>query len=159
MRRLLALALFASAIGAPAAAAPPIGSTDDFATVAVSPTAPAARPAVLTLRLHYEMLCAQPGRGPVTVSFPLALRIPATISPAAVLVDGAAPPSVHAAGHVVTIGLAPIPKVICQSFVPGTLRIVFTRSARLGNPMRSGAYVVHAHVGTHAFAPTLRIRR
>jgi hypothetical protein len=158
MQRLLALALLASAIAAPAAAGPPIVSTDDFATVSVSPVGPAARPAVLTLRLHYEMLCAQPGSGPVTVSFPLALRIPATIPPAAVLVDGAAPPSVHTDGHVVTIGLAPNAKVICQSFVPGTLRIVFTRSARLGNPARSGAYVVRARVGTHAFAATLRIR-
>ncbi len=159
MRRLLALALFASAIAAPAAAAPPIGSTDDFATVAVSPTVPAARPAVLTLRLHYEMLCAQPGRGPVIVSFPRALRVPSAIPTETVLVDGKAAYSVQVVGHVVVIGLAPIPAVICQSFVPGTLKIVFRRSARLGNPMRSGAYVVHARVGTHAFAATLRIRR
>jgi hypothetical protein len=146
-------------IAAPAAATLPIEGTEDSATIAASPATPAARPAALTLRLHYEMLCAQPGRGPVIVTFPGALRVPAVIPAATVLVDGKAAYSLQVDAHVVTVGLAPIPRVICQSFVPGTLRIVFTRLARLGNPRRSGAYVVYARVGTHTFAAALRIRR
>jgi hypothetical protein len=159
MRWLLALASLAGVI-APAAAAvpPPIELTQDSATIAASPALSGARPAALSLMLHYEMLCAQPGRGPVTVAFPSALRVPATIPTSAVLVNGKAAPAVRVTGHMVTVGLPPIDKVICQSFVPGTLRIGFTRLARFGNPRHPGVYAVRARVGSHSFVARLLIR-
>jgi hypothetical protein len=111
------------------------------------------------LKLHYGMLCAQPGRGPVTVTFPRALRLPARLGRSAVLVDGAAPPSVALHGRVATIGLSPVSGVICQSFVPGTLRVGFTRSAHIGNPAHAGTYDVRAAIGTHTFVARLHISR
>jgi hypothetical protein len=159
MRRLLAPTLLAATIVSAAAAAPPIGVTADSATVAATPSTAAARPSALLLKLHYGMLCAQPGRGPVTVMFPRALRLPAHLPRSAVLVDGANPPSVELHGRVATIGLPPVSGVICQSFVPGTLRVGFTRSAHIGNPVQAGTYEVHAAIGTHTFVARLRIRR
>src|SRR5262249_48307155 len=157
MRPLLALAIAAGAITAPAAATPPIEDVKDSATVVASPAAASARPVALALRLHYEMLCAQPGKGPAVVSFPRALRLPAAIPAAAVLVDGKAASSLKADGKVLTIGLAPMPGVICQSLVPGILKIVFTRSARIGNPSRAGVYAVRARVNEHVFLARLLI--
>ena len=160
MRWLVALASLAGVI-VPAASAvpPPIDSTGDSATIVASPAVRGARPAALSLGLHYEMLCAQPGRGPVIVALPSALRIPAAFPTSAVLVNGKAAPAVRVTGHVVTVSLQPIDKFVCQSFVPGTLRIGFTRLARLGNPRHAGTYAVRARVGSHSFVARLVIRR
>lgn len=159
MPRLLVCAACLGIAATPAAASPPIlGGAEDSATITASPAFAAARPSALTLRLHYEMLCAQPGRGPVTVTFPQAVRLPPAISAAAVLVADKPAPAVRVDGRVVTIGLAPIPKVICQSFVPGTLKLRLTRAARIGNPVHAGRYLVRARVGSHAFAARLAIR-
>jgi len=159
MRRLLAPTFLAATIVSAAAAAPPIGVTSDSATVAATPNTAAARPSAVLLKLHYGMLCAQPGRGPVTVTLPRALRVPTHLLRSAVVVDGATPPSVELHGRVATIGLQPVGGVTCQSFVPGTLRVGFTRSARIGNPSHPGTYDIHAAIGTHTFVARLRIRR
>ena len=158
MRRDLAPLLLAAAI-LPAAAPPPIGGAPDSATIVASPAAAAARPSALLLKLHYDMLCAQPGRGPVYVTFPRAFRLPGRIARAAVRVDDNAPPSVVLHGRTATIGLALNSNVICQSLVPGTLRIAFTRAAKLGNPAHPGTYAFRAQVGTHSFVARLLIRR
>lgn len=157
MRRLLAPLLIAAAIVPGAAAAPPIGGAPDSATIVASPAAAAARPSALLLKLHYDMLCAQPGRGPVYVTFPRALRLPARIARAAVRVDEKTAPSVTVHGRTATVGLALNSNVICQSLVPGTLRIAFTRAAKLGNPAHAGTYQIRAQVGMHSFVARLRI--
>lgn len=159
MRRLLAAAGLAGAIATPAAAAPPIVGTGDSAVALVSPTTPAARPAALKLLLRYEMLCAQPGRGPVLMTLPAAVRVPAKIRATAVLVNGKAAPSLSVRGHILTVGLPLNSNVICRSFVPGILWIDFTTSARLGNPVRAGTYAIHARVGSHTFVARLAIHR
>jgi hypothetical protein len=143
----------------PAAAAPPVEGTGDSAVAVASPASRAARPAALKLLLRYEMLCAQPGRGPVLVTLPAAFRVPAKIRPAAVLVNGKAAPSLRVNGHVVTVGLPLNSNVICRSFVPGVLWIDFTRAARLGNPPRSGIYAIHARIGSHSFVARLATHR
>jgi hypothetical protein len=158
VRRLLAVAGVAGVMAAPAAGGPPIQDTSDSATVIAVPSVAGARPAVLRLSLHYEMLCAQPGKGPVIVTLPSALRVPSSIAASTVLLKDKAAPSVQVEGHVVTIGLEPNSNVICQSYVPSTLLISFTRSARLGNPLRSGHYLVRARVGSHSFSTRLIIR-
>ena len=95
----------------------------------------------------------------MTVTFPGALRLPARIAPSGVRLDGTAPPSVVLHNRVATVGLPPVHGVICQSFVPGTLRVEFTRSAHIGNPVHAGTYNVRATIGTHSFVARLRIRR
>jgi hypothetical protein len=159
MRRLLVATGLVGAIAAPAAAAPPIVGSGDSAVAVASPATRAARPAALKLVLRYEMLCAQPGRGPVLVTLPAAFRVPATIKPAAVLVNGKAAPSLRVHRHVVSVGLPLNSNVICRSFVPGILWIGFTRSARLGNPARAGTYAIHATVGSHSLVARLAIHR
>jgi hypothetical protein len=158
MRRLVAPAALFVAAASTALAAPPIGEAPDSATVSSTPPAAGARPSAVLLKLHYDMVCAQPGRGPVTISFPPAFRVPAHVARSAVLVDGDAAPSVSIHGTVATVGLPPVAGQICQSLVPGTLRVQFTRSARIGNPVHAGRYSVHAAVGTHTFVARLRIR-
>jgi hypothetical protein len=159
MRRLLLVAGLAGAIATPAAAAgPPIIGTGDSAVAIASPATPAARTA-LKLLLRYEMLCAQPGRGPVLVTMPAALRVPAKIRPTAVHVNGKGAPSVQVKGHAVSVGLPPNSNVICRSFVPGILWISFTSAAGLRNPSRAGIYAIRARVGSHSFVARLAIHR
>jgi len=151
--------ILAATIVSAAAAAPPIGVEPDSATIAATPARAAARPISVLLKLHYGMLCAQPGRGPLTITFPRAVRLPARIAASGVLLDGAIAPSVALHGRVATVGLPPVHGVICQSFVPGTLRVEFMRSARIGNPIHAGTYEVHAAIGTHSFVARLQIRK
>jgi hypothetical protein len=158
MRRLLLAAGLAGVIATPATAGPPIIGTGDSAVAIASPATPAARTS-LKLLLRYEMLCAQPGRGPVLVTMPAALRVPAKIRPTAVLVNGKAAPSVQVKGHTVTVGLPPNSNVICRSFVPGILWISFTSAASLRNPSRAGIYAIRARIGSHSFVARLAIHR
>jgi hypothetical protein len=158
MRRLLLAAGLAGVIATPATAGPPIIGTGDSAVAIASPATPAARTS-LKLLLRYEMLCAQPGRGPVLVTMPAALRVPAKTRPTAVLVNGKAAPSVQVKGHTVTVGLPPNSNVICRSFVPGILWISFTSAASLRNPSRAGIYAIRARIGSHSFVARLAIHR
>ncbi len=149
-----ALAAFALVlVPAAAAATPPFGS--QWATAVADPARPAAR-AVLTVTLHYPMTCGQPGRGPVVVTLPTALKRP--IVRTDVLVAGKAPPSLDFFGRTVTIGLPKPPEIICQSIAQGTLRIRFTAAAGLTNPAKAGSYLVTAHIGNRTFHPHLAIR-
>ena len=84
-----ALAAFALVlVPAAAAATPPFGS--QWATAVANPARPATR-AALTVTLHYPMTCGQPGRGPVVVTLPTAVKRP--LARTDVLVAGKAPPS------------------------------------------------------------------
>jgi len=154
LRTLAGLAVAACAAVAPAAALPPTS-----ASVALSSARAGAKPVVLTLLLGYDMQCGYPGTEPIVVIFPAQERLPARIPATAVLVDGHAAPTVSVAGHVVRIGLgvAP-PRVMCDVIASGTLRLVFTRAAGLGNPARAGSYRLNATKGTAAFSATYTIR-
>lgn len=148
-----ALAAFAlSLVPAATAATPPFGS--QWATTAADPARHGAR-AVLTVTLHYPMTCGQPGRGPVVVTLPTAVKRP--IARTDVLVAGKPPPSLGLFGRTVTIGLPKPPEIICQSIAQGTLRIRFTAAAGLANPARAGSYQVTARIGSRTFHPRLAI--
>jgi len=102
----------------------------------------------LSLRLHYPMVCGQPGRGPLVVSLPAAFRVASV----RVRVRGAVQPaSLH--GRTVTIELPKPPQVTCMSIAEGTLPITI---ATLRAP--AGSYVVRARIDTHAFAASLHVR-
>src|SRR5437879_9620884 len=117
MRWAVALVL-ATALAASAEAARPIPAPSQpalpsgAATAVASPALSGERPAALTLNLRYEMTCGQPGMGPVVVVLPATMLVPSTIARSAVLVRGRPAPSVHASGHVITIGLPRPPLVI-----------------------------------------------
>jgi hypothetical protein len=96
------------------------------------------------LKLGYEMQCGYPGPGPVVVTFPAPWRVPAKLGATPVLVNGKPPISASISGHRITIGLPPMPHIMCDVIGPGTLTIQFTRTASLGSPLKPGASVVTA---------------
>jgi hypothetical protein len=106
-------------------------------------------PGTLTLTLQYEMVCGQPGRGPLAVDLPSAFRV---VSRPRVEVRGAVRPA-SVSGSAVTILLPKPPYVTCMSITEGTLRIAIT-----GVRAPAGTYVVRARVNTHAFAASVRVR-
>ena len=103
----------------------------------------------LSLALHYEMVCGQPGRGPVVVDLPGAFRV---ASRPRVDVRGALRPASSSAGTV-TILLPKPPFVTCMSITEGALRITI---AGVRAPV--GTYTVRASIGTHDFAAPIRVR-
>lgn len=151
------LAVAVTLLGVCGSAAALPGPLTSSAAVALSSSAPGARPVALTLTLSYEMQCGYPGPGPVTVDLPATEHVSATLAPSRVLVDGLPAHSVAISGRVVTIGLAPPPQVMCMVIGMGRLTVLFTRSAGLGNPVRPGTYTVAATRATSRFAARFTI--
>jgi hypothetical protein len=128
----------------------------DPATAVAAP-AKAAAHAELTLTLHYEMQCGQPGPGTVAISLPATAHVPTTLAPNAVLVDGRAAVKAQLAGHTVRVPLPPQPKLTCMVIGPGTLTITLTRPFGFANPAKSGRYVIDVRNGAKTFSPTLAV--
>ena len=127
------------------------------ATAVAAPATAGARPAVLTLKIRYEMQCGWPGAGPLVVSLPKAQHVPHTLAPRTVVVDGKPPASASLTGHVIVLGLPPRHGITCMLIGPGTLTVVFTRAAGLGNPAAAGSYPIAVRIGAHAFTPHLAV--
>ncbi|HET6171212.1 MAG TPA: hypothetical protein VFD90_01320 [Gaiellales bacterium] len=128
------------------------------ATVALSSNAAGATRVVLTLSLHAELQCGRLMGPAAVITFPRRFRVPGAIAAGSVLVGTRAARGVAVAGHVVTIAM-PIPRgVICQSIGPGVAKVVFARSAGLGNPSVPGTYTVGLRHGGERFAAPVRIR-
>lgn len=102
----------------------------------------------LSLRLHYPMVCGRPGRGPLVVTLPAALRV--ATHPRVRVRDAARPDVLH--GHVVTIQLPKPPQVTCMSITEGTLSVTISTVRA-----PAGAYVVRARIDTRAFTARLRV--
>jgi hypothetical protein len=101
----------------------------------------------LSLNLHYEMVCGQPGRGPVVVRLPAAFRL----SRLQVRARGEARPFT-VAGRTVTINLAKPPQITCMSIAEAALPI---RIAGIHAP--AGTYAVRAVVNANTFTATLHV--
>jgi len=135
------------------AAAPP--KVQPIAPIAVHPVGslvaqavPAqsgARPAALRLSLRTELQCGRLGGGPIVVVFPAAERMPAALQDGDVLVNGKAL-GATLEGHVVSIALPKTIGVTCDVVEPGTVSVVFTKAAGLGNPLAAGTYHVSLRV-------------
>jgi hypothetical protein len=124
----------------------------------LSTTKAGAKPVALTLKLHYEMVCNQPGLGKAIVDLPQASSVPARIDSAAVLVNGKPAPAVSVSGHDVSITMpARRSGVSCMIVGPGTLTLTLTRAAGLGNPARAGAYTIHVRRNTQSFQANVHI--
>jgi hypothetical protein len=127
----------------------PVGSL----VARAAPSERGARPAALRLVLRTELQCGRLGGGPIVVVLPAAERMPAALHVGDVRVNGSALDA-SLTGHVVSIAL---PKTIgptCDSIAPGTVSVVFTKAANLGNPVAAGTYPVSLRVrGSLAVAP------
>jgi hypothetical protein len=110
------------------------------ASVVLSSSNAGAHPVALTLQLRYEMQCARPGPGPLVVTFPALERLPARVAASAVLVDGHPATQVGRNGRAVSIALPIQHGPLCDVIAPGVLKVVFTRSAGIGNPSAAGTY-------------------
>src|ERR1700730_17768988 len=127
-------------------------------TVALSTDRAGERPVTLTLRLSYQMRCGNPGPGSLVVSFPADERLPARIPASAVLLNGRTAPSVTRHGNNVTIPLPRRHGISCNVIGPGSVTVVFTAAARLGNPAQAGSYPLSARARNLLLRTTLQIR-
>jgi hypothetical protein len=127
-------------------------------TATLSSTKVGAKPVALTVKVHYEMVCGQPGPGRAIVTLPAAADVPGRIDSSAVLVNGKPSPSVSVAGHTVSIAM-PLkrPGVTCMVVGPGTLTLTLTRASGLGNPKRPGAYTIRVLRNTTSFRAKVKI--
>ncbi len=112
----------------------------------------------VTVHLHYEMQCGSPGLGPVTLALPAKMSVPAKIVRSSVLVDSKTAPSLTRSGSRLVVGLPVQGVVMCDSIAPGTLTIVVTRAAGIGNPSGAGTYALAIEKGALRFGTKLRIR-
>jgi hypothetical protein len=111
------------------------------ATASVSNATPGARPVALTIRLRAELQCGRFNATSIMVSLPTSMRVPSSITRAALTVGGKTPDSVGTSGTRILIHpAAPKPGVTCDVISPGVVVIKFTRLAELGNPLHPGSY-------------------
>lgn len=125
-------------------------------TVAASPQAASAHPVRLAMTFHYQMQCGYPGSGPLVVTFPKALRLPKQLVAGAVRLAGI-PITTTVNGRRVSMTIAPPTGVLCSMVGPSSLRLVFTRRAKLANPGRPGSYRFTVAHTTHRFTAMLTI--
>lgn len=102
----------------------------------------------LTLALHYEMTCGQPGPGPLVVRLPARFRL----ADSRAIVDGKQR-SRAVNDSTVTIDLPRPPRVTCMSITEGKLgvRITGVRAPR-------GLWTIRATLPRHAFVARLPVR-
>ena len=102
----------------------------------------------LSLKLRYEMVCGQPGRGPVVVHLPAAFRL----SKLQVRIRGEARPFT-VAGKTVRIRLRKPPEITCMSISEGVLPVTVG-----GIRAPAGTYAVRGAVNALSFTAGLRVR-
>jgi hypothetical protein len=105
----------------------------------------------MTLALHYEMQCGYPGSGSLVVKLPAQTLLPAAFVTGSALLDGKSVRVTLGAAKTLRVALPPRRGVMCDVIGPGTLTLSLTKTARLGNPMKAGAYSVSAQAGSRAF--------
>lgn len=154
----LAAALSAAAASAATPPIDPGGPNIPAPSATLSSAKAGVKPVALTLRVHYEMVCGNPGRGEAIVALPKAAFVPAQIEGSAVLVDGKHSPSVGVSGHAVSIAMPPPrPGVSCMVVGPGTLTLTLTRAAGIGNPKAAGTYTIRVSRDTRSFQTRVKI--
>src|SRR5579862_5900977 len=132
----------------------PLGES---ATVALSSTRVGKRPVAVTLTLGYEMQCGYPGSGSLIVALPVTEQLPNSFPGASAVLNGRSVRLGFAAGKALRVTLPPRPKIMCDVIGPGSLKLVLTKAAKLGNPRKAGSYVISARVDGHSFRTSVRI--
>lgn len=128
------------------------------ASITLSSNRAGANGVAVTLHVTYEMQCGWPGPGPLVVTFPAAERLPATIAPAHVLLNGRAAPKVTRAGRSMSVAVPARSGMTCMVIGPGKVTIAFTHAAGLGNPRTRGVYPVSVQRGKLVLHTSFRIR-
>jgi hypothetical protein len=134
-------------------------SPGEPAGITLSTTKAGARPVVVTVRLRFDMVCGQPGAGPIVIRFPRQETMPTTIAPAAVLVNGKPAARAGVSGPALTVVPSTPQGVQCNVITRGAVAIVLDRAARLGNPVAAGRYTVAMKRGLKTFTAGFEIRR
>lgn len=128
------------------------------ASAAVAPATAGAKHVALTVKVHYEMVCGQPGVGTAVVTLPTAVAVPSRIAESAALVNGKPAAHVSVSHHAVTITMPPRrPGVTCMVMGPGTLTLTLTHAAGLANPKSAGTYTIRVQRGTRSFQARVHI--
>lgn len=135
----------------------PGGPNQPATTATLSSHRPGAKPVALTVTVHYEMICGQPGPGTAIVTLPTAVRVPSSIASSAVLVNGKPAPAVGVSGHDVSVALPRRKGITCDSIGPGALTLTLTKSAGLGNPASTGTYTIRVKHKTQSFRASVDI--
>jgi len=153
-----AAAVFLALLTAPLAGAgsrPPL--TGGSMTVATSNHTAGARGVRLTLTLQYVMRCANPGPGPLVVSFPAGMKLPKQFASGAVKLAGK-PVAADVDGRQVTVTVPPHKGMLCDMMGVGSVSLTFARSAKLANPAQAGSYRFKATHRSRAFTAKLAIK-
>jgi hypothetical protein len=147
----------ALATGAAAVAAPPGAEGSDWVSASLSSVHAGARPVALVVSLHTELQCGKLRGGALALTFPAAARLPRTMHTSAIAVQGKRPSSVKLANRTLSITMSRPTGVMCNVIAPGTVKILVSRAAQLGNPAAAGAYKLGVHYGTETLEATLTI--
>lgn len=147
----------ALALGGGAAARPRSTPLVNSVSATLSSTHAGVRPVALTLALHMELQCGHLMGGTLAVRLPAQERVPAKVASGAVLIGGKPAGAATVAGHTLTVSV-PLPHAImCDSIGPGTVTVVVTRTANLGNPKAAGKYPLVVLRGSQQFKTLLTI--
>ena len=126
------------------------------ATITASTYEHAAKPVALTYKLRYEMQCGNPGKGPLTLTFPAQVAVP-RVSAADVLLNGKSAPAVTRSGSTLVVSFPPPPTIMCDVIGMGTLTVTITKTAGLANPKKAGLYTFPVTSDKISAMPKLRI--
>ena len=143
----------------------PIGSTTvatpgaDMLTVSLSNAQAGAKRVALTLKLHTELICGQPGPSPLVVKLPAAASVPTVISRRAVLVGTRPARAIAVHGNTIRVAPPPHKGLLCDVVAPGTITVRFAKAARIGNPESPGTYTISLRRGRSTYAGSVRITR
>jgi hypothetical protein len=148
-----ALLIFGGAAAASTSMNPPLNSV----TATLSSAHAGARPVALTLAVRTELQCGRLVGGALVVRLPAQERMPATVAASAALIGGKPSGAVAVAGHVLTVSVPRPRGMMCDAIGPGTVTLVLTRSANLGNPKSAGKYPLTVSRGAQQFKTMLTI--
>lgn len=126
-------------------------------SVIASPQTPSAHPIRLLVTLQYDMQCDYPGAGPLVVTFPSTMKLPHRFASRTVKLSGK-PTASTINGHRVTVTIPPPSGTLCSLRGPGSLKLTFTRAAKLANPARAGSFSFKATHDGHSFTARLAIK-
>lgn len=144
-------------MGGAAAARPRNTPAPGSLSATLSSARAGARPVAVTLALRTELQCGRLVGGTLVVHLPTPERMPRTVAAAAVLIGGKPSGAVAVAGHTLTVSIPRPHVMMCDSIGPGTITMVLTRAANLGNPKAAGKYPLVVSRGTQQFKATLTI--
>ena len=125
--------------------------------VSLSDARAGKRPVALTITLGYEMQCGYPGSGSLVVGLPATEQLPKSFSRGAATLNGKQAQVGFATGKALRVALPPRPEIMCDVIGPGTLRLVLTKAANLGNPRRPRSYPISVNVDGRSFRTSLHI--